>query len=80
MRWSVDATNCRGQGDCQSGEVCLTHYLWEDLSEQIHAFLSDITLERLTDNSHVKSICERQNSKSDSSLPPESLIKTSLLS
>ena len=33
---SVDTTKCQGTGDCQDGETCLTHYLWEDLSEQIH--------------------------------------------
>ncbi|MEE4202871.1 MAG: Fe-S cluster assembly transcriptional regulator IscR [Halieaceae bacterium] len=41
---SVDVTNCQGKGNCHQGEVCLTHYLWEDLSRQIHAFLSDISL------------------------------------
>eukprot|EP01026_Neomeris_dumetosa_P058059 TRINITY_DN53810_c0_g1_i2.p2 TRINITY_DN53810_c0_g1~~TRINITY_DN53810_c0_g1_i2.p2 ORF type:complete len:114 (+),score=8.22 TRINITY_DN53810_c0_g1_i2:74-415(+) len=28
---SIDATSCGGTGDCQQGEVCLTHYLWADL-------------------------------------------------
>jgi Rrf2 family iron-sulfur cluster assembly transcriptional regulator len=41
---SVDATNCAGKGNCKHGEVCLTHYLWEDLSKQIHQFLSQISL------------------------------------
>ena len=77
---SVDATNCRGEGDCQGGEVCLTHYLWEDLSEKIHTFLSEITLEQLTDNSHVKHICERQNRRSGGGETDESLIQTSHLS
>ena len=36
---SVDTTKCRGSGDCQGGEICLTHHLWEDLSGQIHTFL-----------------------------------------
>ena len=37
---SVDTTKCQGAGDCQGGETCLTHYLWEDLSEQIHTRFS----------------------------------------
>ena len=41
---SIDATNCQGKGDCNHGEVCLTHHLWQDLSDQIHNFLSDISL------------------------------------
>ena len=46
---SIDATNCRGAGNCQGGEVCLTHHLWTDLSEQIHSFLSTISLQSLVD-------------------------------
>ena len=41
---SVDVTNCQGRGDCHHGETCLTHHLWEDLSGQIHDFLSQISL------------------------------------
>src|SRR5690554_2098085 len=39
---SVDATKCQGQGNCQQGEICLTHHLWEDLSNQINDFLRGI--------------------------------------
>ena len=46
---SVDATRCGGRGDCQGGKRCLTHDLWTELSEQIYAFLSDITLGKLVD-------------------------------
>lgn len=46
---SVDVTNCNGKGNCHHGEVCLTHHLWQDLSEQIHAFLSQISLADLVD-------------------------------
>jgi Rrf2 family iron-sulfur cluster assembly transcriptional regulator len=41
---SVNVTNCNSQGNCNHGTVCLTHHLWEDLSEQIHGFLSGISL------------------------------------
>ena len=41
---SVDVTNCQGKGNCHQGETCLTHHLWEDLSGQIHEFLSHISL------------------------------------
>ena len=58
---SVDATNCGGDGNCQQGEVCLTHYLWTDLSEQIHTFLSGITLASLVERSEVKAVSARQN-------------------
>jgi len=76
---SVDATSCSGKGNCQSGEVCLTHHLWEGLSDKIHDFLSEITLGQLTDNHHVQEICDRQNLKvSVGSSNDTSLIKTSM--
>ncbi len=46
---SIDATKCSGQGNCNGGERCLTHNLWEDLSERIAAFLNSITLQHLLD-------------------------------
>ena len=46
---TIDATSCGGQGDCNNGEMCLTHHLWEDLSHQIHDFLNGISLASLVD-------------------------------
>jgi Rrf2 family iron-sulfur cluster assembly transcriptional regulator len=58
---SVDTTKCQGAGDCQGGETC--HYLWEDLSEQIHAFLGGISLADLVAKCEVKRIAEHQDRK-----------------
>jgi Rrf2 family iron-sulfur cluster assembly transcriptional regulator len=58
---SVDATGCSRQGDCQGGETCLTHHLWCDLSDQIHAFLSSISLADLVARKDVQEISERQD-------------------
>lgn len=58
---SVDATNCNGAGNCQHGEVCLTHYLWADLSQQIHRFLSGISLASLVARQEVKEVAFRQD-------------------
>jgi len=57
---SIDATNCGGAGDCHMGEVCLTHYLWCDLSEQIHEFLAGITLKKLVERQDVQNVARRQ--------------------
>ena len=46
---NVDATRCGGKGDCQDGQRCLTHDLWSELSEQVYAFLSGISLGQLVD-------------------------------
>jgi Rrf2 family iron-sulfur cluster assembly transcriptional regulator len=58
---SVDATNCGGAGNCQHGQVCLTHNLWCDLSDQIHSFLSSITLASLVARREVRAVSERQH-------------------
>jgi len=60
---SIDATNCGGAGNCQQGDVCLTHYLWCDLSEQIHEFLSAISLQSLVDRQDVQNVAHRQDQK-----------------
>ncbi|MFT7299693.1 MAG: Rrf2 family iron-sulfur cluster assembly transcriptional regulator [Porticoccus sp.] len=57
---SIDATSCGGKGNCNSGEVCLTHHLWDDLSEQIHRFLSGITLDGLVNQNEVQLVALRQ--------------------
>lgn len=57
---SIDATHCGGAGNCQKGQVCLTHHLWCDLSDQIHQFLSGISLAGLVARQEIRSISERQ--------------------
>lgn len=61
---TVDATGCGGTADCQQGEVCLTHHLWCDLSDQIHGFLSNISLSNLVERREVQSISARQTARS----------------
>lgn len=60
---SVDATRCQGQGDCHSGDICLTHHLWCDLSEQIHTFLSGITLADLVARNEIQAVANRQDKR-----------------
>jgi Rrf2 family iron-sulfur cluster assembly transcriptional regulator len=60
----VDATGCGGTADCQQGEVCLTHHLWCDLSDQIHGFLSKISLTNLVERREVQAISARQDARS----------------
>jgi len=57
---SVDTTSCQGKGDCQGGEICLTHSLWDQLSHEIHSFLNAISLADLVARRDVKSIAQRQ--------------------
>ncbi len=57
---SLDATRCGGGGDCQSGQICLTHALWSDLSGRIHAFLAEVTLEELVSRPDIRAVALRQ--------------------
>lgn len=57
---SVDATRCKGKGNCQGGQTCLTHHLWCELSAQIHDFLSGISLACLVERADVRKIADRQ--------------------
>ena len=59
----VDATRCGGNGTCHEGDMCLTHYLWLDLSDQIHAFLAGISLGQLVARQEVRQISERQRTR-----------------
>ncbi len=63
---SIDATRCDNKGDCQGGEICLTHHLWSDLSLKIHEFLSGISLRDLVTNDRVLEISRRQQQKQPS--------------
>jgi Rrf2 family iron-sulfur cluster assembly transcriptional regulator len=60
---SLDTTRCQGKGDCQMGETCLTHYLWQDLSDQIHNFLSNISLADLVARREIVMIARSQQDR-----------------
>lgn len=58
---NVDATKCSGRADCQHGEMCLSHQLWSDLSNEIHHFLAGIDLASIITKREVKQIAARQD-------------------
>ncbi|MCG6940428.1 MAG: Fe-S cluster assembly transcription factor [Thiohalocapsa sp.] len=45
----LDTSRCGGAGNCKDGGPCLTHDLWMDLSERIHDYLTNISLQDLVD-------------------------------
>ncbi|OCG00433.1 Fe-S cluster assembly transcriptional regulator IscR [Gilliamella sp. wkB112] len=57
---NVHATKCNGETGCQGGVKCLTHSLWNDLSDRIDDFLTSITLSELVNNKEVKAVADRQ--------------------
>ncbi|GAB3288291.1 Rrf2 family transcriptional regulator [Parahaliea aestuarii] len=60
---STDATRCQGKGDCQKGSTCLTHHLWMNLSDQIHAFLQGISLKDLVERQEIRVIALEQEAR-----------------
>lgn len=60
---NIDATRCGGERNCQGDEACLTHQLWEELSERIYQFLNGITLADLVARPHVQEVASRQEGR-----------------
>ena len=58
---NVDVTRCHGDEDCQGGERCLTHELWQDLSKQLYDFLDGISLDQFIDRPEIREIARRQD-------------------
>jgi len=56
----TDATRCGGSATCHEGRTCLTHYLWVDLSDQIHDFLDAISLGDLIQRQDIQAVSREQ--------------------
>lgn len=59
----VDATLCEGKKNCQDGQRCLTHDLWNSLSEQIFNYLAAINLAEFLARPSVQAVIERQEAQ-----------------
>ena len=57
---NIDATRCGGNENCHGDGRCLTHQLWQDLSDRIYEFLSDVTLADLIRRPGVQEVALRQ--------------------
>ena len=60
---AVDVTLCGGNADCQGGERCLTHELWNQLGGRIHEFLAGITLAGFLERENVSAVVRRQQNR-----------------
>ncbi len=56
----VEFTRCSGKEDCRDGERCLTHSLWNELSERIYRFLTDISLADMVERDEVREVAGKQ--------------------
>ena len=57
---NVDTTRCGGAHNCQDNQQCLTHDLWQDLSNRIFDYLNQISLADLMNRRGVKEVAQRQ--------------------
>ena len=65
----IRATRCTemGQAGCRADRSkCLTHDLWEELGNQIHVFLSSVTLYDVLERKLTPRLAEAPPAKSDS--------------
>jgi Rrf2 family iron-sulfur cluster assembly transcriptional regulator len=59
----IDVRRCKGGGNCDGDERCLTHELWDALSTRIHEFLSGISLADLVSKPIVQEVALRQRER-----------------
>jgi Rrf2 family iron-sulfur cluster assembly transcriptional regulator len=52
----VEFTRCGGRENCKGGKRCLTHTLWDQLSDEIFKFLSGISLADLVERGRRESV------------------------
>ncbi|MBT3505465.1 MAG: Rrf2 family transcriptional regulator [Piscirickettsiaceae bacterium] len=55
----VDVTRCEGKGNCSNDGKCLSHEIWQSLSDQIRMYLGGITLGEVVKN-HQKENSEEE--------------------
>lgn len=60
---NYDAANCEEGETCTGHNQCLTHDLWQELSQEIHRFLSGISLAEIRTNHSVMEVAERQTKR-----------------
>jgi len=72
---SYEAANCAENDSCGNQNQCLTHDLWHELSQEIHHFLSGISLAEIRSNHAVMEVAERQTRRYKQVHPAGSLRK-----
>ncbi len=63
---NVDTTRCGGAHNCHGNKQCLTHDLWQDLSDRIFGYLNQISLQDLMNRRGVQEVVERQHETGNS--------------
>jgi len=61
---NVKVAKCESSQDCHGDYQCLTHDLWQELSDEIKGFLDGISLAEVMSNERVKEVSVRQDALS----------------
>lgn len=61
---SCKVVDCSDNDGCNDGYQCLTHDLWQELSNEIRTFLDGITLSEIMENNSVHNVQLRQDDSS----------------
>ena len=56
----IDITTCKGLENCQKGDICLTHSLWEKLNNHIMNYFKSITVYDLVECPKIKSQVQKK--------------------
>ncbi len=75
---SYEAANCAESDNCTGQNQCLTHDLWHELSQEIHRFLSGISLAEIRSNNAVMEVAERQTKRYKQVHPAGSMRKLAI--
>jgi len=59
----IDARLCKGEENCQDGQRCLTHELWEKLGKEIFDFMNGITLASFLERANVEKIVQQRQGR-----------------
>ena len=59
----LDMSKCGGRGNCSSGEKCLTHQLWFELSCKLYKFLSGIKLDQYVNRPEINELVKKQDTQ-----------------
>ena len=61
---NVKVARCEAAENCQGDYHCLTHDLWQELSDEIKGFLDGISLAEMMSSESVKQVSTRQDTLS----------------
>ncbi len=56
---NMDARSCHGMQNCHENKKCITHDLWDGLTNHIHSYLTKITLYDLINNNNDSGVSNK---------------------